>query len=437
MKKYRLLALILFVSAMLGLLSSYEISVISGVLVFLRSEFAMTTAVQSQIVSVLILGAMGAIVLAGPILDRFGRKKGLFIAGIFYLIGSFLSLLANSILQIIVARIFSGIGVGVASITIPLYLAEISKPKIRGAVISFYQLSVTVGILLSYLVNFGFSATENWRGSFFVGFLFSALGFVGVFFIPESPHWLLLRKRSKEAAEVLKILRAGEDTNKIIEEIVLGAKKVGKIAFSSFFRKGLLGAFVFGGLLACFQQITGINSVIYYAPTIFQKIGIAKVSASLLATIGIGVVNVIATIFAMLWVDRFGRRRLLLIGLIGMAASLFLFVGSYGNQILSVLSLLSYVVFFAVSLGPITMILISEIFPLQIRGKAVSYGFFMIWFFNYVVTSSFLSVVEVLTVRGVYGLFSIFCLAGLAFVYFFAPETKGKTLEEIQQFWKK
>lgn len=437
MKKEFLFTLILFVSAMLGLLSSYEISIISGTLVFLEREFHMTVAVQSQIVSILILGALFAILFAGPILDRFGRKKGLLIAGLFYLVSSFISGFATSVGEIIIGRFLAGIGVGMASITVPLYLAEVSTPQVRGAMVSFYQLSVTIGILFSYLINLGLSVSENWRMAFLLGSIFAILGLAVLFVIPESPSWLVLRNKTDGAKAVLKALRPKEDANKKIADIQLETKREGKIGFENFFEKGLWWAFLFSGVLACFQQITGINSVIYYAPTIFQKMGVKDLSLSLLATVGIGIVNVIATVFALLWVDCFGRRKLLLLGLLGMAVSLFTFVIFYKNPVVVILSLLSYVVFFAVSLGPVAMVLIAEIFPLQIRGKAVSYGFFMIWLFNYIVTSLFLPLLELLTIRGVYGLYGILCVIGLAFVYFFAPETKGKTLEEIQQFWKK
>ncbi|MBS0585108.1 MAG: sugar porter family MFS transporter [Verrucomicrobia bacterium] len=417
----------------LSLLSSYTIAILSGVILFLEKSYALTLLQKQELVSHILLGALVGVVLAGPFADRYGRKIALFASAFFYGVGSLLSIATSLIDVLLWGRLFTGVGVGIASVVIPLYLAEMAKAERRGAVIALFQLCVTFGIFLAYLVNLGIAADGNWKMPFQIALLLSCIGGASLFFIPESPLWLLLHHREKEAKKILVENEIAEHTHRPRKM----AKRAKSAKFSDLFRKGLLSALSIAILLSIFQQITGINTVIYYGPTIFMSAGFNSLSATLFATLGLGAVNVLVTAITLPWIDRLGRRFLLLFGLTGMVVSLFILSLYFTSHIVALLALVSYLIFFAISLGPIVWVIVAEIFPLAFRGRAITLATFMNWLMNYVVSFSFLGVIEKVGYANTYFGFGIISFFALLFVYFFVPETKGKSLEEIQLYWER
>ncbi len=418
-RKYQFTWYSLFVScvaALGGLLFGYNTSVISGVLLFITRDFPLTTLQEEVIVSTLLLGALLGALGGGILADRLGRKKTLFVTLALFLVGVLTLTEAGGFSALLIGRFISGLAVGIVSMAVPLYIAEMSPPENRGALVSLNQLCITLGILLAYIITFSFSPEGNWRAMFGFALLPILVQFIGLFFIPETPHWLLSHHK-KEA----------HDTS---------AHTGWKELFSPTVRK----PFLIGIGVAVFQSITGINTVIYYAPQIFELAGFGQAQTALLATILVGVINVIITILSLWLIDRLGRRPLLIGGLIGMALSLLL-LGisflSHSSGTIAVAALLLYVAFFAVSLGPVAWLIISEVYPLGIRGRAMGIATFSNWLCNYFVSLTFLSLIQWLGSSSTFWLYAIICLLGLWFVIKLVPETKGKTFEEIQHFWKR
>lgn len=394
--KNKEIIIITLVATFFGIMMSFNLSIASGVLLFLEKTFEIPFFYKKHIVSMVVLGGILGVIFGGFFSDRYGRKKTWIIAAIFYLIGGSLSTLSYSLHLFLIARFLTGLGVGLASVAIPTYLGEIAPPENRGKIVTSFQLAVTIGILVAYLINYLIKDTQNWQFAFVVGFCMSMIGSLSLFLIPDS--------KKKET------------------------QSVGKLPSMPL---------IVGIGLAIFQQITGINAIIYYGPTIFDYLGFNSLSAKFLATLGIGFVNMIATIIALKFIDKLGRRYLLLIGLVGMSFSLGVLYLFSLNPFLSVLFIISYIVFFAMSIGPILWVIIAEIFPPSLRAKGVSLSLFMNWIFTYLVAYTFLPLLTNMGLAEVFGIFALASLVASLFVYFFVPETKGKTLEEIQLHWKK
>jgi sugar porter (SP) family MFS transporter len=340
----------------------------------------------------------------------------------------------------LIGRFISGLAIGIVSMAAPLYIAEISPPENRGALVSLNQLCVTIGILLAYIITFLFSASADWRDMFAFAFIPVILQFVGLFFVSETPSWLISHDRQAEADAVLHKIEGTHAK----ESLVRGQKEEDsptKRHFKALFSPAVRLPFLIGIGVAVFQSITGINTVIYYAPQIFELAGYQTPETALFATILVGVINVIVTIISLWLIDRIGRRPLLIAGLIGMGLSLVVLGISFLEQgaalgLTAVLALLIYVAFFAVSLGPVAWLIISEIYPLGIRGRAMGIATFSNWLCNYFVSLTFLTLIQEIGVSGTFWIYAVICLLGLWFVVKLVPETKGKTLEEIQSFWK-
>jgi MFS transporter, SP family, galactose:H+ symporter len=326
------------------------------------------------------------------------------------------------------------IAIGVASYTAPLYISEIAPPKLRGGLVTLNQLAITVGILLAYIIDASFASSGNWRLMFGFGVLPAlALGF-GIAVLPESPRWLLLHQHKQEALKVLSRIRK---TNEITAEVndILEHAESGRGKLADLFSPVVLRVLFFGVGLAIIQQITGINTVIYYAPTIFQQAGFQSAEGSIIATAGVGLVNVLMTVISIPLLDRVGRRPLLLASLGRMSLSLAALglgfaVGGAALKWIGVLSLAVYIASFAIGLGPVFWLLISEIFPLKIRGQAASVATMANWLSNFVVSLTFLSLLNRL---GSVSTFLCLSLAGLWFCFRFVPETKGVPLERIER----
>ncbi len=429
------------IAAIGGILFGYNASVISGVLLFISREFNLSTIQQEVVVSTLLIGALIGALAGGVLADRFGRKKTLFFTLLLFFIGVLTLTEAAGFNWLLVGRFISGLAIGIVSMAAPLYIAEMSPPENRGALVSLNQLCITIGILIAYIVTFSLSSTGNWRAMFAFAFIPILIQFIGLFFIPETPSWLLSRNQ-KDAAEAIlhkiRVASGGENLTKANNNEDAPSKRHWKALLAPSIRK----PFLIGIGVAVLQSVTGINTVIYYAPEIFQLAGYQAAETALFATVLVGAVNVIITIISLWLIDRIGRRPLLIGGLIGMAASLVILGVSFLSQgetagLTAVVALLLFVGFFAVSLGPVAWLIISEVYPLGIRGRAMGIATSSNWVCNYFVSLTFLSLIQGLGTAGTFWLYAIICFLGLWFVIKLVPETKGRTFEEIQEFWKK
>ena len=436
-----LLIVVAAVAGLGGVLFGYNTAVISGALLFVKRDFDLTLFDQSLLVSMVLIGAILGAMFGGSLADYLGRRKAIIVTSLLFIAGGLVLSIATSMWVLLVGRFISGLGVGASSLAVPLYLAELSPPSKRGALVTVNQLGITLGILGAYIINYLFSGTQDWRMMFGLSAFPAAAQFIGMFFLPESPNWLFLHEKKEKARAVLEKYRRGEDHDAILWNM---GERAGEERGSAkeVFSKKFLPALITGVGLSILQQITGINVVIYYAPTILEKAGITSAEAAILATVGIGCINVLVTVVSLWLLDKVGRRILLLIGVVGMSASLlvlslFFFLDLSQFDFIAVLSLMCYVSFFAVGLGPVTWLIIAEIYPLKIRGRAMSIAMFSNWFFNFVISITFLSILKWLGSGGAFLMYACICLFALYFVFRRVPETKGKSLEEIELFWRK
>ena len=424
----------IFLAALGGLLFGYNTAVIAGAILFVKEQFQLTIPMQGWIVSVLLLGALVAAIGTGMIADWLGRKKTLLLAALLFVIGCFIAATAVDTMTFAWGRFVTGLGVGATSVVTPMYLSEISKTKFRGAIITAYQLAVTVGILAAYLVNYSLAAKHDWRSMMAWGAAPALLQLICFLLFLESPRWLISQGKEVKAHEIAHKLGIREDLEEQPTER--------KTRWSALFKTpGLRLAILVGILLSCFQQVTGINAVIYFAPQIFEFVGFSSNEVSILATIGIGSINVLATILAVWLLDWAGRRKLLLIGTLGMAIALCciaiaFFFQSQTVDMISVAGMMAYVALFAIGLGPVTWVIIAEIYPLGVRAKAISLAVLANWIFNYLLTLSFLDIIAWIGVGPTFFAFAVLCIISFFFVYNFIPETKGRKLSEIQKLFQ-
>lgn len=425
------------IAIVFGILLSYPISIASGVMIFLSSEFVMNSFSKSSVVCLVLLGAMAGILAGGFVADRYGRKRAIFFAGMFLFFGSLFSALAHTFIELLLFRFLVGVGIGISSMVVPIYLAEIALPKYRGKMVSLYQVAITMGILLSYITNLALFQMQSWRMALGLSAIFAGFAMILIYFMPESPSWLISKGDVGGGRDLLLKFYPHKEAEEIIDKAVESKKHRKKIGFAKLFQGGLKKALFVGVLLSIFQQITGINAVICFAPEIFHHAGISSLCGKFLATLLLGMLNVGTALFAMARMDRLGRRSLLLIGIPGMILSLVLLGLFFQNSLAAVGSLLLYIMFFGISLGPVVWVLTAEIFPLEIRGKAVSLALFTNWIAQLLVSWLFLFIVEAIGIGQTFFLFALTSLLAFLFVYFFVPETKGKSLEEIQEYWQK
>ncbi|HKZ00567.1 MAG TPA: sugar porter family MFS transporter [Rhabdochlamydiaceae bacterium] len=419
-------------------LFGYNLAVISGALIFLVPTFSLTVMQQGFLVSIILMGAFAGAFFGGMLADRFGRKNTLIFTSLIFIVGAVSAATATSLEALVVGRVVTGIAVGIISLVAPLYLSEISPPHYRGAVVSMHQLLVTVGILSAYVVNYLFAIEGDWRWMFGLAAVPALIQFCGLFFIPETPEWLLAHDKNPKALLALGRLRKDHAWQNHLIEMKQSASTNKRVGWKAFFKPSILWLLFLGVMLNIFQQITGINTVIFYAPKIFLETNISSGTGAILATIGIGIINVIVTIFSVLYIDKKGRRWFLKIGLIGMAFSLAVLSLAFFTQIeiideIAIVSLMTYVAAFAIGLGPVPVLLLSEIYPLQIRGRAMSIAMFANWLFSYFVSLTFLDLVKGIGVGGTFAVYGALCIICLWFVWRFIPETKGKSLEEIEK----
>ena len=431
-------------AALGGLLFGYDTGVISGALIFIKREFGLTTAAEEIVVSGVLLGATIGAIIGGKAADFFGRRRVLLVTAAIFGIGALTSAIAPSPAILIVSRVVLGLAIGLASTNVPVYLSEVAPARARGWVVSLFQLAVTIGIVIAYLTDYAFAGMEGWRWMLGLAVVPALVFGAGMFFLPETPRWLIRGGQHEVAHRVLIRIRELADVDVEIEEIKASlAQQTESGRWVDLLSQQVRPALIVGLGLAIFQQITGINTVIYYAPKILQAAGFNSASGAILATAGVGVVNVSMTIIAMFLVDRAGRRPLLLVGIAGMIVTLGMLGLSFriSNQSvqlawIAVICLMGYVASFAISLGPIFWLMIAEIYPLKIRGLAEGMAATFNWGSNLLVSLTFLTLVEKLGASSTFLLYAFASVASWLFAYYLVPETKGRTLEEIEAFWR-
>jgi sugar porter (SP) family MFS transporter len=425
------------VAALGGLLFGYDTSVISGAMLFLRTDFHLSDTQLEFAVGIALAGALVGSAVAGYSTDRWGRRFVLLGTGVGFAAFSVLSGLAFNLASFAVARFFVGACIGVASLVTPLYLAEMSPARIRGALVSLNQLAITVGIAAAYFVDFSLAASKDWRWMFITAVFPAIVLVIGMLLLPESPRWLARRGFRERALEGFRRLGRGDEAEAELQEIEAALREEQE-GFRSLFRPGLRRAVCVGVVLAIFSQISGINTIIYYSPEILRLSGYPSAKAAILAAAVIGVVNVLVTIVAMLLVDRLGRRFLLLLGTAGMAVALGLIGISFhrhaaGGVVFGMM--VGYIMAFGLSLGPVVWLLISEIYPTKVRGQAMSLATLSVWGANWLVAGTFLSLIHAAGPAGAFWIFAAICILGFLFCWKFVPETKGRTLEAIERDW--
>jgi SP family galactose:H+ symporter-like MFS transporter len=448
------LLVVLGVVIVAGLLFGYDQGVISGALGGIERHFSLSSILIEVVTSWVTLGALGGSLLGGYLADHYGRKKAVLIAGLLFMTGALLQAFAPNVFLLVVGRLVVGFGVGVAAVAAPLYGAELAPAAHRGRFVSAYQLAITIGIFLAYLVNAGLAASDSWRWmlgiSVVPGILLLAVGALGV----ESPRWLAKMGRRDEARAVLARIAPDTDADARLASIEhtldeeAGSASWGEV-FDPSCRKPLMIALG----LAIFQQITGINAIIYYANQIFASAGFSTPEAQTTATTwAVGGVNVAATFIAIAFIDKLGRRPLLLAGLVGMGLALltvgiaFLSIeaqpagaasaGPSAAGIVTLIALVVFIISFAFSLGPVVWTVINEVFPGRVRGRAVAVATAVNWGAAFLVSQFFLTLIDAIGTSATFWLFAFFCLAGWIWVFRTVPETKGRSLEEIEKSWQ-
>jgi MFS transporter, SP family, arabinose:H+ symporter len=434
--------LVSVVAAVSGLLFGFDIAVINGAILFLRQEFGLSEVETEAAASSLLAGCVGGASVAGWLSDRFGRRKTLLWCALLFAASAVGAALPHTLGQFAAARFVGGIAIGAASLLAPMYIAEVAPAAIRGRLVALNQMAIVTGILLAYLVNWGFSfqGAGSWRWMFAAAAVPSIAFFVALFFVPESPRWLAEQDQDAAAFTVLARVNgqaiATTELAQIREAI---AEESGTLAelLEPGYRRALLVAVA----LAVLQQITGINTVLFYGSVIFKEhVGGQGDSAALGANVIIGLVNLLATIVALKFVDRYGRRPLLMISSAVMAVgqlalgAAFLLPSPPPALVLS--AMLLCVASFAVGLGPCVWVVLSEIFPNRVRGRAMSIATVSLWVACFALTMTFLSLAKAITPTGAFWLYAMMCLVTFWIVWKVTPETKGRSLEDIERLWK-
>ncbi len=452
------LLVVLAVVLLSGGLFGYDQGVISGALNGIRAEFSLSPLIIEVVTSGVTLGALFGALGAGELADRLGRKSAVLIAAAMFIFGALVQGLAPDTVVLVFGRLIIGAGVGVAAVAAPLYAAELAPAAMRGRFVSMYQLAITIGIFIAYLVDGALShndRTDTWRLMLGAAVVPGILLLAVAVFAPRSPRWLMMKGRRDAAAKELSKLQPGCDTAPPLDAITAALQVERKASWSEVFHSQWRRPLLIAVGLAVFQQITGINAIIYYADQIFASAGfVTQSSQTTVTTWAIGGTNVLATLVAIAYIDRVGRRRLLLAGLFGMAVSLmtvgvaFLFIAAPKQGavplvnaapsvagIVTLCALVGFIVCFAFSMGPVVWTVINEVFPAHIRGRAVAVATAVNWGSAYLVSQFFLTVIGAIGNAMTFWLFAAFCVLSWIWIYLRVPETKGRSLEQIQLLW--
>ncbi|MBN2506675.1 MAG: sugar porter family MFS transporter [Verrucomicrobia bacterium] len=443
--------LVCCIAALGGLLFGYDTAVINGAIGFLETHFALTAAMKGWAASSALLGCVLGVSLAGPFSDRLGRKKTLVLAGALFLVSSVGTALPRTLAELVAFRMVAGVGVGIASMASPLYIAEIAPAAVRGRMVSVNQFAIISGMLVIYFVNYAIAragdpawrVSQAWRWMFASGIV-PALLFLGLLLLaPESPRWLIQQGRRDQARRVLERVGGARFAAAESEAILVTlARESGLLR--RLFEPGLRRPLAIGVALAVLQQVTGINVFLYFGAEIFKQLG-TQVDLALLQQIAVGSVNLLFTVVAMGAVDRLGRRPLMMVGAAGMGVCLVAMgctaqCGEVAGWMVAFV--LGYIACFALSVGPVTWVILSEIFPTRIRGRALSLATFWLWTANFIVSQTFPMMeapeswlVHLFHHGFPFYLYGVFCGVLVVVVWRWVPETKGKSLEQIEQLW--
>jgi len=472
-----LVVIIAAVAATGGLLFGFDTGVISGAIPFFQQNFQIDNSMVESITTAGLIGAVIGAMFTGRISDIFGRKKTILGAAVIFVIGAVWSGWAPTEHVLMYARLFIGLAIGISSFSVPLYIAEISPTKMRGRLVSLFQLLITIGILVSYLSDLAFANNENvasWRPMFYMGVIPGLILLIGMIFLPETPRWLMSKGREEDSRKILKRIEEPEmveDSIRVMKEDL--AKDKERASFREIFKPWLRTALIIAVGIMFFQQFVGINTVIYYSPKIFMIVGFEGARAGIWGAVSVGVINVLFTILSLFMIDKLGRRKLYFIGLSGIVFSLFALglvfafhtaLGDMGKWF-AIIFVWVYIAFFAISLGPLGWLFISEVFPIRVRGIGSSIGSLSNWFFNGVVAFTFFKIIKLFTASGTgiitheklydaasntfvtqavdngnpagaFWFYTFIGVLGLIWGYFYLPETKGISLEKIEEHWR-
>ncbi|MAZ77584.1 MAG: MFS transporter [Legionellaceae bacterium] len=428
------------IGALTGFLFGFDSGVISGAILFIKQQFHLTAGGQELVISVVLFGAIVGAVFSGRLSDYFGRQRLLLVSAVVFVIGTLISAYAGSVTTLVWGRLFLGAAIGVTSSVAPVYLSELSPYEIRGALIALYQLAITLGIFVSYLIDYAFSKSGAWHDMLGIGVIPAVILLFGLLFLPKSPRWLMAKGRASEAEKVLGKLREAHRVKDEINDIKSAIEEEGRANWKLLFSRWAMPALVVAVGMAILQQLVGINTIIYYGPTIFNVIGFKGAEGATAAAIIIGVVNVGATFLGMYLIDKLGRRPLVLMGLVLMIAGHLILAWAFhyhhgmpaALRVFALLGMISFIVGFAASLGIISWVLNAEVFPLKIRGLGSSMAATSNWVFNALVSSTFLTLVHFFGESGTFFMYAIICCIGMVLVAIFMPETKGITLERLE-----
>lgn len=457
----RYIVLITSVASLGGFLFGFGTGVISGALPFLKQCWGGLSSTQLEWITTSgLIGAVIGALVTGKLTDNYGRKNMLVAAAIIFAIGSALSGAATSAAFLTVGRAILGISVGMASFITPLYISETSPANHRGTLVAAFQLMITVGIFVSYTTDLALADELNpfsWRWMFYVGIFPAIILFLGMLFLPESPRYLLRMCKTDEGREILERVGMAENVEETVNAITCAAERDRGEHFKwrDLFKAPFKYAMVIAIGIMFFQQFVGINTVIYYIPGLFLFSDTSTSKAAIIAMTSIAAVNMLATIFIMFIIDKIGRRKLFIIGLAGMFISLitlstlfkFYYIFGSGFQIITIVAVLMYVIFFAVSIGPLAWILISEIFPLNLRGVGMSIGALSNWVFNSIVTYLFIKITWFFgsnaansggnpNLSAWFLVYAIVAIVGIIWGWKYIPETRNVSLEQIEEHWE-
>ncbi|GII25448.1 sugar porter family MFS transporter [Planosporangium mesophilum] len=421
-----------------GFLFGYDTGVISAALLYLAPAFHLSDTLQQVVVAALLLGAIVGVLVAGPLVDRVGRRRVLMVAAAVFAAGALASAFTPNAAVLIAARVFLGGAIGTASLVVPTYIAEMAPRSIRGRLVSLQQLMITVGIFVSYLVGYAFAGSGGWRWMLGLAAVPAVVMLAGLLALAESPRWLLAHGRPGEAREIMLRSRSAREADDEISEIRSLHDAERGLTFRDLLTPQMRPAILLGVAVAATNQLVGVNAIIYYTPTLLTRTGFGA-SAAILSTVGIGLVNMMVTVVALALVDRVGRRPLLLGGTALIVVDLLVLGGLYllpGRSSLvswlTVAALCVYIAAFAASLGLGIWLINSEIFPTTVRGKAAGFGTVTHWGLDFLISLTVLTTINLLTATGLFWMYAVFGALGLGYLYRHLPETKGRSLEDIE-----
>lgn len=451
------------VAALGGFLFGYDTAVISGTIAQVAQQYGLDTIQQGWYVGCALVGSIVGVLFAGVLSDNLGRKWSMLISAVLFTTSAVGCALCTSFDQLVLYRIIGGMGIGVVSIVSPLYISEIAVARYRGRLVSLYQLAVTVGFLGAYLVNFALLnwshtgtvlpgemlqrifMTEVWRGMLGMETIPALLFMITIFFIPESPRWLILKHQDDRALSILAAIHASRDeaTRQIGETKAILSAETERTPWRLLLRPEIMKPVLIGVAIAMLGQFMGVNAVLYYGPSIFESAGMAA-QDSLWYQVWIGIVNVLTTVLALFIIDRVGRKRLVYYGVSGMIISLiligvyFMYGSSWGlSPVLLLIFFLCYIFFCAGSISAVIFVFLSEMYPTRIRGLAMSIAGLSLWIGTYLIGQLTPWLLQTLSPAGTFFLFALMCIPYILIVWKLMPETAGKSLEEIERFWLK